>query len=280
MNYFKTVLLLVALTVLLMWVGGLVGGQYGALMAFAIALVINFVSYWYSDKIVLAMYKAKELPKDSYPEIYRMVKDLASAAKMPVPRVYLAQLDSPNAFATGRSPEQGVVCLTSGILGLLKEDELKGVIAHEMAHIKNRDTLIMTVCAALASAIMMLAYMARWAAMFGGFGGRSGRDRSGGVIGLLAVAIVAPLAATLIQLAISRSREFGADERGAGFAGSGKGLAAALIKLHNTSSRNRTALSPQTAHLFIVNPFKADAIGNLFMTHPSVQKRVERLRVL
>ena len=278
MNYFKTAMLLTVLAVLLIWVGGFFGGARGAMIAFIFALVLNIGSFWFSDKIVLKMYKARELPENQLPEIYRIVKELSVKANIPQPKVYLAPIDAPNAFATGRDPEHGVVCVTKGIIGMLNKEELKGVIAHEMSHIKNRDTLIMTVTATLASTIMMLAYMARWAAIFGGFGGRSGRDRGGGIIGLLAVAILAPLAATMVQLAISRSREYGADARGAHLAGSGNGLAGALGKLHAASPRYKMNASPQTAHLFIVNPLSGSFIANLFSTHPPVEKRIERLR--
>lgn len=279
MNYFKTAILLVALAALLIWIGGMFGGPQGATIAFIFALILNVGSFWFSDKIVLAMYRAQELPESQFPEIYQIVKELAAKADMPVPKLYFVPNDTPNAFATGRNPQNGVVCLTRGILDLLNREELKGVIAHEMSHIKNRDTLIMTVTAALASAIMMLAYMARWAAIFGGFGGRD-RDRSGGIIGLLALSIIAPLAAVIIQLAISRFREYGADERGAQLAGSGLGLASALRRLHEASSHYRMDTSPQTAHLFIVNPLRGNFIAGLFSTHPPVGKRIERLRKL
>lgn len=279
MNYFKTAILLVALAALLIWFGGMFGGQQGATIAFIFALILNVGSFWFSDKIVLAMYRARELPESQFPEIHQIVKELAAKADMPVPKLYFVPNDTPNAFATGRSPQNGVVCLTRGILDLLNREELKGVIAHEMSHIKNRDTLIMTVTAALASAIMMLAYMARWAAIFGGFGGRD-RDRSGGIIGLLAISIIAPLAAVIIQLAISRSREYGADKRGARLAGSGLGLASALHRLHEASSYYRMDTSPQTAHLFIVNPLRGNFIAGLFSTHPPVEERIRRLRAL
>ena len=279
MNYFKTTTLLLALAALLMWIGGVIGGPRGLMIAFIFALVLNLGSFWYSDRIVLAMYKAKELPESQFPQIYQIVRELATKANMPVPKVYLAPGEAPNAFATGRDPEHGVVCVTKGIFSLLNREELEGVIAHEMSHIKNRDTLIMTVTATLASAIMMLAYMARWAAIFGGFGGR-GRDRSGGIIGLLAITFLAPFAAMIIQLAISRSREYGADNGGAHLAGSGEGLANALRKLHNASQRYKMNTSPQTAHLFIVNPLSGNFIAGLFRTHPPVEKRIENLRKL
>jgi len=281
MNYFKTMMLLVMLTVLLVWMGGMIGGQHGALLAFILALALNFASWWYSDRIVLAIYKAKEIPKEVLPPLHSMVRKLSEKAGIPAPRLYVFKSKSPNAFATGRNPENAVICVTNGILELLSEEELKGVIAHELSHIKNRDTLIMSVAAALGSAVMMLAYMARWAAIFGGFSGRgSSRDRSGGIIGILAVSLLAPLVATLIQLAISRSREYGADESGARIAGSGAGLAKALVKIEQASSRIRLNAPPQSAHLFIVNPLKGGFIAGLFMTHPPVSARVERLKAL
>jgi heat shock protein HtpX len=278
-NYFKTLVLLVALAALLIWVGGLLGGPRGAMIAFIFALVLNVGSFWFSDRIVLAMYKAQELPEEQFPAIHHIVKELAVKANIPKPRVYLAPADTPNAFATGRNPQNAVVCVTRGILDILDRRELEGVIAHEISHIRNRDTLIMTVAATLASAIMMLTYMARWAALFGGVGARDSRGR-GGIIGLIAIIILAPLAAALVQMAISRSREYVADERGAHLAGSGNGLAAALRKLHKASSHYRMNASPQTAHLFIVNPLRGDFIANLFSTHPPVDRRIERLRAL
>lgn len=280
MNYFKTAILLVVLAALLIWIGGMFGGPRGATIALIFALVLNLGSFWFSDRIVLAMYKAQELPERQFPTVYHIVRELAIKADIPAPRVYLAPSDTPNAFATGRNPQNAVVCVTRGILDILDRDQLKGVIAHEMSHIKNRDTLVMTITAALASAVMMLAYMARWAAIFGGFGGRGNRDRGGGIIGLLAISIMAPLAAMVIQLAISRSREYGADERAARLVGSGSGLAGALRKLHQASSYHRMDASPQTAHLFIVNPLRGNFIANLFSTHPPVEKRIERLRAL
>lgn len=280
MNYVKTAMLLVLLAALFMWVGGMIGGQNGMVIAFIFAMVINFGSYWFSDKIALAMYKARKMDERAYPEIYQMAAELARKDNIPAPKVYLAAIDAPNAFATGRNPENGVVCVTRGILNTLNREELKGVIAHEMSHIKHRDTLIMTVTAAIASAVMMIANMARWGAIFGGFGGRDNRDRSGGIIGLLAVTIVAPLAAMLIQLAISRSREYAADESGAKLAGSADGLAAALRKLDQAAARYKFNAAPQTAHLFIVNPLRGGFMAGLFMTHPSTEKRIERLRAI
>jgi len=276
MNYLKTAVLLILLAALFIWIGGLIGGQSGMLVAFVFSLLLNVGAYWFSDKIVLSMYGAKEIDEKSYPEIYQIVRDLARKDNMPAPKVYLAPANAPNAFATGRNPSHAAVCVTSGILNILNREELKGVIAHEMSHIKNRDTLIMTIVASIASAIMMLANMARWAAIFGG--GRGDRDKSGGLIRLLAVSIVAPLAAMLIQLAISRSREYAADESGARLVGSGYGLAAALGKLDTAALHYRFNASPQTAHLFIVNPLRGNFMADLFRTHPSTEKRIERLR--
>lgn len=277
MNYLKTTILLVALAALLIWIGDLIGGLNGAMTAFIFALILNLGSFWFSDKIVLAMYRAKELPEGQFPEIYHIVEKLAAKGNIPTPKVYLVPIDAPNAFATGRNPKNAVVCVTRGILNILDREELEGVIAHEMSHIKNRDTLIMTVAAALASAIMMLV---RWAMIFGGGGDRNERGRNRNIIALLAIAILAPLAAMLVQLAISRSREYEADARGAQLVGSGGGLASALRKLDEAASHYRMNATPQTAHLFIVNPLRGDFIASLFSTHPPVEKRIERLRKL
>lgn len=277
MNYVKTTVLLVLLAALFIWVGGMIGGKNGMITAFIFAMAVNFGSYWFSDKIVLAMYKAKKIDEKAFPELCQIVKDLARKDNMPVPGIYIASINAPNAFATGRNPKNAVVCVTQGILNILNREELKGVIAHEMSHIKYRDTLTMTVTAAIASAIMMMANMARWAAMFGGAGGRDNKNRSGGMIGLLAAAIIAPFAAMLIQLAISRSREYAADEGGARLAGSANGLAAALRKLDQAAPRYQFNAAPQTAHLFIVNPIRGSFIADLFRTHPSTETRIERL---
>jgi len=255
-------------------VGGYFGGQQGAIYAFIFAFIMNMISYWFSDKIVLAMYKAKEVNVNEVPEIYNIVRGLAVAAEMPMPKVYIAPQDSPNAFATGRSPKHAAVCVTQGILNILNREELKGVIAHELSHIKNRDTLIMTVAATIAGAITMIANWARWAAIFGG---RGSRDREGGGIGMLVMLIVAPIAAMLIQLAISRSREYAADKRGAQIAGTPTGLSAALLKLEKGNKVYPMDASQATAHLFIVNPLRADAIAALFSTHPPIRERVKRL---
>lgn len=280
MNYFKTAILLVCLTLILVWIGELIGGVQGAWTAFIFALVINGVSYWFSDKIVLAMYRAKPLPENQFGNVYRIVRGLAVQAGLPMPRLYIIDQASPNAFATGRDYNHACLCVTKGILEILTEDELKGVLAHELAHVKNRDTLIMTVAAAIAGAVMMIANMARWAAIFGG--GNSGRDRrdSGNAIALLAVSIIAPLAALIVQLAISRSREYGADNTGAHIAKDNNGLMSALVKLDSASKRYRLEASPQTAHLFIVNPFSGDFIASLFSTHPPIKDRVAKLKAI
>ena len=277
MNYIKTAILLIVLTLILVWVGGLIGGPRGAMYAFIFALVINGISYWYSDKIVLAMYRAKEVPQDTFFHLYNLVEDLTKSAGLPMPKIYMTEEKSPNAFATGRSPDKAVVCVTRGLLELLNENELKGVLAHELAHVKNRDTLIMTVTAAVAGAIMMLAYMARWAAILGGVS--KGRRDGANAISLIAISIVAPLAAIIVQLAISRSREYEADRHGAYFARNSEGLAKALESLSRAAKiRPMKETMPQTAHLFIVNPLRSGFVANLFSTHPPITERVRRLR--
>jgi heat shock protein HtpX len=276
MNYVKTALLLVVMTAILMWIGGLIGGPSGVTIAFLVAMAINGLSYWYSDKIVLKMYNAQELPRDRYDGIYRIVEELSANAGIPCPRVCMADIKASNAFATGRNPANAALCLTRGIIDLLDEEEIRGVISHELAHVKNRDTLIMTVTAAMASAIMMIAYMARWAAILGGYS-RDRRD-SGNLIGLLAVSIIAPIAAVIVQLAISRSREFAADARGAQIARNPLGLARALEDLERSAKVYRFDAAPQTQHLFIVKPAPANFVANLFSTHPSTAERVKRLR--
>lgn len=276
MNYAKTALLLVALTAILMWIGGLIGGSSGVMIAFIIALAMNGISYWYSDKIVLKMYNARLLDREFSPEIYRTVEELSNNAGIPCPKIFMTDIDAPNAFATGRDPENAALCLTKGLLGILDEREVRGVISHELGHVKNRDTLIMTITASLASAIMMVAYMARWAAILGGFD----RDREGGgnIFGLIAISIVAPLAAMMVQLAISRSREYAADKRGAQISHDPGSLARALEDLSNAAQRRPFKAPPQTAHLFIVKPFSRDFMANLFSTHPPTEERVRRLR--
>ncbi len=276
-NWFKTMLLFVALAAVLMLVGGAVAGRQGLIIALVISIGINFFSYWFSDKIVLASYRAKPLTEAEAPRAHAVLAQLSQAAGIPKPPLYHTPESSPNAFATGRDPQHAVVCVTDGILDLLNEEELKGVLGHELAHVKHRDILIGTVAASIASTIMFIASMARWAAIFGGFGG--GRDREGGgnPIALLVAAVVAPLAALLIQMAISRSREYGADESGAQFAGNPYGLANALKKLQTVSARIPLKASPATAHMFIVKPFTGGGMFNLFATHPPIEKRIARL---
>ncbi|MBU1061390.1 MAG: zinc metalloprotease HtpX [Candidatus Omnitrophica bacterium] len=278
MNYIKTGFLLVVLTMLFVWIGGYFGGQIGATYAFLFAFIMNIGAYWFSDRIVLSMYRAKEVEPAEVPELYNIMRELASNAKLPMPKVYIAPQNSPNAFATGRNPKHAAVCVTQGILNLLNREELRGVVAHELSHIKNRDTLIMTVTATIAGAITMLASWARWAAIFGGFGGRGGRSRDSNIFGYLFMLIVAPIAAMLVQLAISRSREYAADKRGAYIAKSPTGLADALLKLEKGAGVYPMNANNATAHLFIVNPLRGKGLAALFSTHPPVQKRVELLR--
>ncbi len=277
MNALKTGILLTAMTVLLMAIGGLIGKGGGMVIAFFIALVMNAVSYWFSDKIVLAMYHAKPISESESPELYSMISRLTTKASLPMPKLYLIEEDSPNAFATGRDPQHAAVAVTQGLLSILGSDEIEGVIAHELAHVKNRDILISSMAATLAGAVMMLANMARWGALLGGLGGGDRRDENGGIIGLLAAAIVAPIAALMIQMAISRSREYQADATGAGISGKPLGLANALLKLDSASKYVASSASPATAHMFIVNPLKG-GFGGLFSTHPSTNDRVSRLK--
>ena len=284
MNTLKTALLLTVLTALLIFIGGLVGGTNGAMTMFVIAMVINFIQYWFSDKIVLAMYRAKPLSETEAPQVYRTVREIAARMQIPMPKLYWIPTKTPNAFATGRSPKHASVAVTAGILELLNDEELKGVLAHELSHVSHRDTLVMTIAAGIAGTIMMCARMAQWSMWMGG--GRDRDDnRSGGagqLIALLLIAIVAPLAAMLIQLAISRTREYGADESGARVAGSANGLASALQKLE-TAQRDYPLpnANPATAHLFIVNPLAGQNAGqilaSLFSTHPPLEARIARL---
>lgn len=282
MNVLKTGFLLALLTVLLVAVGQAVGGGRGATMAFFFALAMNFISYWFSDKIVLAMYRAAPLSEGEAPEVYEIVRKISERAGIPMPKLYLIPNETPNAFATGRSPNHASVAVTSGLLGLMHREELEGVLAHELSHVLNRDTLVMTVAAAIAGAVMWLAHMARWGVWMGG--GRSRGGRSSGAlqpIFLLIVAILAPLAATLIQLAISRTREYGADASGARLTGNPEGLAGALQKLDDAvHARPMRDANPATVHLFIVNPLSPEMIASLFSTHPPVAERIRRLKSL
>lgn len=280
MNFFKTVFLLTALTLLLIFVGGAIGGQQGMQFAFFFACLMNLGAYWFSDKLVLAIYRAKPLEESEAPQVHRIVRDLAAKAKMPLPRIFMIPSAAPNAFATGRNPKHAVVAVTHGILELLTEEELRGVLGHELAHVRNRDILIASIAATIAGAVNMLSSMARWALMFGG-GRRDSREGGSNPLVLLIMAIVAPLAALLIQLAVSRSREFHADESGSHLTGDPLALARALRKLE-AGIRKVPMLEagPTTAHLFIANPLRGGGIVKLFSTHPPMEERIERLERL
>ncbi|MFZ6032893.1 MAG: zinc metalloprotease HtpX [Melioribacter sp.] len=276
MNGFKTAALMAVMMVLFLFVGNLLGGQAGMTIAFVFSLLLNFGSYWFSDKIVLSMYRAKEVSRAEYPVFYRIVENLASKANLPMPKVYVIDSQTPNAFATGRNPEHSAVAVTTGIMNILSEDELEGVIAHELTHIKNRDILVGTIAATLVGTITLIARMAGWAAMFGG---SRNDDRDGNIFYELALIIIAPIAAMLIQLAISRSREFMADEGGALISGNPMGLASALDKLSKANEviPMRTA-KESTAHMFIVSPLSGKSFAKLFSTHPPIEERIKRLK--
>jgi len=280
MNTIKATLLLGLLTGLLVLIGGFFGGKSGMIIALVFAAVMNFGSYWFSDKIVLAMYRAKPVEAESATGLYRIVEELCMKANLPMPRVYLIEESAPNAFATGRNEKHAVVAATTGLLERLNREEIEAVFAHELGHVKNRDILIGSIAATIAGAVMMLASMAKWAAIFGM--GRSGGDdnNSGGILGLVAMIIVAPLAAMLIQMAISRSREYLADASGAHFSGKPYALASALEKISNYTQRIPMEASPSTAHMFIINPLSGKAFMNLFSTHPPVEERIARLRAM
>ncbi|HTW47419.1 MAG TPA: zinc metalloprotease HtpX [Acidobacteriaceae bacterium] len=275
MNTLKTTFLLTALTLLLVLIGSR-WGESGAIIAFVIAAGMNFFSYFYSDKMALAMYRARPVTREQLPRAYEVVERMTGRLGLPMPKIYVIPTDSPNAFATGRNPQHASVAVTHGILQLLNDDELAGVLAHELGHVKNRDILTSSVAATLAGAITLIARMTWWAGIFGGFGG--GRDRRGGGIGALFMLILAPIAAMLIQLAVSRSREYEADATGAHITGNPYALASALEKLDAYSKRLPMLGSPTTAHLFIVQPLlsRQDFAG-LFSTHPPIAKRIERL---
>jgi heat shock protein HtpX len=278
MNTIKTGLLLGALTGLLMLIGGSFGGQQGVVIAFIFAMAMNLGSYWFSDKIVLRMYNAQPVSENEAPELYATVKNLALRASMPMPRVYIIPGDTPNAFATGRNEQHAVVAVTEGILRILGRDELEGVIAHELSHIRNRDILIGSIAATLAGAIVMLANMAQWAAMFGGASRDDDEGGGSNIVSLILMAILAPIAATLIQMAISRSREYLADTGGAKISGKPYSLAGALEKLSRASQTMPMEANPSTAHMFIVNPLIGRSLMNLFSTHPPIEERIARLR--
>ena len=276
MNTLKTFFLLMVLSAILLAVGGAVGGTTGIIIALVFALALNFFAYWSSDKIALKMAHAHPVTEQEDPELYSIVAEQASLAGLPMPKVYEIQSASPNAFATGRNPQHATVAVTTGIRRILDRRELGGVLAHEMAHVGNRDTLIMAVVATIAGAISMLAFMAQMSAIFGGFGG--GRDRGGSMVGLLVIAIVMPLAAALVRAAISRTREFQADATGAQTSGDALALASALEKLEMGNEVRPMKVSEGASHLFIVNPLRGQAMSNLFSTHPPIQERVRRLR--
>jgi heat shock protein HtpX len=280
MNLIKTTFLLSLLTVLMVLMGSAIGGQGGMFLAFFMALAMNFFSYWFSDKIVLKMYGAREIGENDHPAFYGMIRRLSLQAGLPMPRVYIIPSESPNAFATGRNPSHAAVAATDGILRILSPEELEGVMAHELAHVRNRDILVSTIAATFAGAISMLGSMLQWGAILGG--GRSDDDEGGGgLIGSLAMAIIAPIAAMLIQMAVSRSREYLADESGAGICGRPLALASALRKLHTASHMIPMAEArPATAHMFIVNPLTGGGLMSLFSTHPPMEERIARLESL
>jgi heat shock protein HtpX len=278
-NVVRTFVLMAALTGLFMFAGQALGGQNGMLFALLMALLMNFFAYWFSDRMAISMSGAREVTVHEAPDLHAMVTDLAGRAGLPKPRVYIIPKDTPNAFATGRDPTHAALAVTSGLLRLLSRDELVGVLAHELGHIKNRDILISSVAAVMAGATSYLATMAQWAMIFGG--GRSDdEDGPGGLIGMLTMMIIAPLAAALIQMAISRSREFQADATGAGICGRPRALAGALQRLEEYNNRLPMRVNPATAQMYIVNPLTAGSMANLFSTHPPIRERVKRLQAM
>jgi heat shock protein HtpX len=279
-NTLKTTLLLGLLTGIILGIGQLFGGSQGLAIAFVFAVVLNFGSYWFSDKIVLAMYQAREVQPSEAPELYQIVQNLTLRAQLPMPRLYVLPSESPNAFATGRNPAHAAVAVTEGIMRIMSRDELEGVIAHELSHVKNRDILISSIAATLAGVIMMLAHMARWAAIFGVGGRERDEEGAGGVLGLILMSVLAPIAAMLIQMAISRSREFLADATGARISGSPLALASALEKLNRASHVIPMEARAESAHLFIMNPLSGNTVFKLFSTHPPIEERIARLRAM
>jgi heat shock protein HtpX len=275
MNNIKTLFLLVTLTLVLIWVGGALGGKQGMTIALIFALGMNFISYWFSDKIVLRMYRAKQVTEAEAPDLYSIVRSLVQKAGMPMPKVYIMDQEQPNAFATGRNPNHAAVAVTSGIMRILTREELQGVIGHELTHIKNRDILISTIAATIAGAISYLAQMAQWAMIFGGH--RGDDDEGGSPIAAFVMMIVGPIAALIIQMAISRSREYAADSGGAEISGNPRYLAGALRKLDMASHKIPMHANPATSHMFIVNPFSGGGILKLFSTHPPIEERIARL---
>lgn len=274
----KTSMLMAAMTAVFMVAGQALGGSNGMVFALVMALGMNFFAYWFSDKVVLKMSGAREATASEAPELHQMVSDLAKQANLPMPRVYIIQKDTPNAFATGRNPDHAAVAVTTGLMQILKKDELAGVMAHELAHIKNRDILISTIAATMAGAISYMASMAQWAMIFGR--GRSNDSNGGGLIGNLAMMILAPLGASLIQMAISRSREYQADATGAAICGHPRSLASALQQLENLNRRHPMNVNPATAQMYIVNPLSGGTLAGLFSTHPPMQERIRRLTAL
>lgn len=278
MNQLKTTIFLALLTALLVFLGGAMGGKTGMVMALGLAGIMNFLAYWYSDKIVLSMYGAQEVGPAEAPELYGIVQELAQRAGIPMPRVYIIPTESPNAFATGRSPKHAAVAATQGILRILNRDELMGVMAHELGHVIHRDTLIATIAATIAGAISMLANWLQWAVLFGM--GRGDDEEGPGLAGGLIMAIIAPIAATLVQMAVSRSREFLADEAGAQLSGKPLALASALGKLQQAAHMMPMDANPATSHLFIVSPLSGSNVLALFSTHPPVEERIARLKAM
>lgn len=278
MNTLKTAFLLTGLTLLLVLAGDYFGGRNGMVIAFLFAAAMNFFSYFYSDKIALSMYRAQAVTREQLPRVYLVVDRLSQRMGIPMPKIYVIPTDSPNAFATGRNPQHASVAVTNGILNLLNDEELEGVLAHELGHVKNRDILTSSIAATIAGAITILARMGYWASLFGGYGGGRDRDRGGGAIGALFMLILAPIAATLIQLWVSRTREYEADATGAHLTGNPYALASALEKLDAYSKRLPLQASPTNAHLFIVAPMiSARDFASLFSTHPPIPKRIEKL---
>lgn len=278
MNTMKTLMLMGLLSVMLVFAGGMLGGKSGMTIALIMAFGINFFSYWFSDRIVLKMYRAQPITEAEAPELYGMVRRLAQRAQLPMPKVAIINEDQPNAFATGRNPEHGTVAVTTGLMRILSREELEGVLAHELAHIRNRDILVGTIAAAIAGAISYLAQMAQFAMIFGG--SRQDDDEGGSPIGMIVMMIVGPIAAMLVQMAISRSREYGADATGAEICGNPIYLANALHKLQMASQQIHMQANPATAHMFIVNPLSGGALMKMFSTHPPMEERIARLKAM
>lgn len=279
MNTFKTFMLLTIMTLFFVWVGGFLGGRTGMTFALIFAAIMNLSAYWFSDKVILKMYKAREVTEAEVPELYSIVRRLTQKAAMPMPKVYIIDADQPNAFATGRNPKHAAVAVTNSIMGLLSPEELEGVIGHELTHIRHRDILVSSVAATIAGAITFLAQMAQWAFIFGGFG-RGSNDEGGNPFVALLMMIVAPIAAMIVQMAISRSREYAADAGGARITGNPRYLASALRKLDTASGKIPMKATPATSHLFIVNPLSGKKVAKLFSTHPPVEERIARLEAM